>query len=838
MVNFYQLVTQSQSGIYAIFNINKILMMYRLPMAFYYFKRDVLKPVGITLNVCYFLPITIIFLLSFTCAIIACGTQVDVTRTKNILTPKNNSIVWLLSNLPEYMFDTKQPISIFSTTLYYTASNAMQLGSHDILISTSAEILIVIIICLSGYMIFTYVLVIIANSQTIINSELTLYQSHTKHIIKFMKMEKVPKNVQREAIQYYEYSWKQMHGLHINDVLTKCHSVLCEDFLYDQYKNTFDKVTIFQYLDSTIYRELSRELTRIYMLPNVEFIKLNNIVSSMYIVHSGRIYVCGPHGRLYVILQSGSVFGCLDNVPNIRSMVSFTSSGSVDLLEIDAKRFYKIMIGPVIHELQKNMLLTNMSYVVGRNIKHALEYVPMQDASMERKQSSKSKILNGLGMAMTFLFVSCASIISMTYVTTFFPMGIAKYFVIYLFDLLHGIFLAIKLFTPYHDSKGQLITDYKLIRKRLVKQPIFYLNLLAIIPVDAIFLIDMNLQHQVYVYRALLLTRLLRFYNITSFFKKFNDILNSDLLIMKLLSIIVYTTLLLHVETCIIFTVATRGTREFAKDMWAYQPDNNGSTELICGNQYICAFYFATSVLTFSGYAIYPRTLMGISCAIVITIFSKFIMSIAVAKLSACIQNYGADLARFDEIFSEMKSFLRRSAVSEYLVKCVVYYCEQLWIRSKGVQEPYLLVNAPPYLKEQIKIAAFGKHIYNNVLFANAHPDFLRHLIQMIHLQIFFKNDTICEQGDINETMYFVHSGTIDVLYSNETEEIKVDEIQELDCFGVIQGLYERTPHTHTFRASSVSVLCTLSLKDWSHILDFYPASKFEIYETLYNMPE
>lgn len=55
-----------------------------------------------------------------------------------------------------------------------------------------------------------------------------------------------------------------------------------------------------------------------------------------------------------------SVFGCLDNVPNIRSMVSFTSSGSVDLLEIDAKRFYKIMIGPVIHELQKNMLLTNM----------------------------------------------------------------------------------------------------------------------------------------------------------------------------------------------------------------------------------------------------------------------------------------------------------------------------------------------------------------------------------------------------------------------------------------------------------------------------------------------
>lgn len=201
---------------------------------------------------------------------------------------------------------------------------------------------------------------------------------------------------------------------------------------------------------------------------------------------------------------------------------------------------------------------------------------------------------------------------------------------------------------------------------------------------------------------------------------------------MKLLSIIVYTTLLLHVETCIIFTVATRGTREFAKDMWAYQPDSlfivikkktknnfeiifldNGSTELICGNQYICAFYFATSVLTFSGYAIYPRTLMGISCAIVITIFSKFIMSIAVAKLSACIQNYGADLARFDEIFSEMKSFLRRSAVSEYLVKCVVYYCEQLWIRSKGVQEPYLLVNAPPYLKEQIKIAAFGKHIYN-----------------------------------------------------------------------------------------------------------------------------
>ncbi|XP_017770791.1 PREDICTED: uncharacterized protein LOC108558398 [Nicrophorus vespilloides] len=102
-----------------------------------------------------------------------------------------------------------------------------------------------------------------------------------------------------------------------------------------------------------------------------------------------------------------------------------------------------------------------------------------------------------------------------------------------------------------------------------------------------------------------------------------------------------------------------------------------------------------------------------------------------------------------------------------------------------------------------------------------------------MQIETFFKDDMICQQGDINETIYFVHQGTVDVLFLTETEEIKVDQLEELDCFGIIQGLFPKTPHTHSFRATTVTVLITLKLGDWYMMLQFFPASKFYIYDKM-----
>lgn len=71
-------------------------------------------------------------------------------------------------------------------------------------------------------------------------------------------------------------------------------------------------------------------------------------------------------------------------------------------------------------------------------------------------------------------------------------------------------------------------------------------------------------------------------------------------------------------------------------------------------------------------------------------------------------------------------------------------------------------------------------------MFANCHPDFLRLLIARLEIQTFFASDMICQQGDINNRMYFIHKGTVKVLHVEENVQILINELHEMDCFGIV----------------------------------------------------
>lgn len=66
------------------------------------------------------------------------------------------------------------------------------------------------------------------------------------------------------------------------------------------------------------------------------------------------------------------------------------------------------------------------------------------------------------------------------------------------------------------------------------------------------------------------------------------------------------------------------------------------------------------------------------------------------------------------------------------------------------------------------------------------HQDFVRVLITMLAVRTFFAGDTICQQGDINNSMYFIHRGKVDVLTMEQNLEVLVDILYERDCFGVV----------------------------------------------------
>lgn len=71
-------------------------------------------------------------------------------------------------------------------------------------------------------------------------------------------------------------------------------------------------------------------------------------------------------------------------------------------------------------------------------------------------------------------------------------------------------------------------------------------------------------------------------------------------------------------------------------------------------------------------------------------------------------------------------------------------------------------------------------------MFASCHEDFVRVLISLLVVNTFFSGDMICQHGDINNCMYFIHKGKVDVLSVEKNFEVLVDLLYERDCFGVV----------------------------------------------------
>ncbi|KAI4461807.1 cyclic nucleotide-gated cation channel subunit a [Holotrichia oblita] len=256
------------------------------------------------------------------------------------------------------------------------------------------------------------------------------------------------------------------------------------------------------------------------------------------------------------------------------------------------------------------------------------------------------------------------------------------------------------------------------------------------------------------------------------------NFLNINVLAIKVASILITMTTILHTETCIWYMIGKDN-----KDGWMY--GTNRTTT--CVNNYLCSLYFSVSLTSFSGYMnTRPRTVIELVILIFNTIVNKFIAAVVIGDMSSITKSSSSTLMNFDYSRGKMELFLKHSYISMPLFKGVMLYTSHLWHKSQGYQIPIFITQAPGYISASIKWAAYGHHIRDNWVFMDTHTDFIRLLIKKLQLHVYFPEDTICQQGDVNSTMYFIHSGNVNAYYITDTEEIHVDSLDQNDCFGMV----------------------------------------------------
>lgn len=56
----------------------------------------------------------------------------------------------------------------------------------------------------------------------------------------------------------------------------------------------------------------------------------------------------------------------------------------------------------------------------------------------------------------------------------------------------------------------------------------------------------------------------------------------------------------------------------------------------------------------------------------------------------------------------------------------------------------------------------------------------------MLDRNTYFIGDIICQQGDVNSTMYFIHTGIVDTYSVSTYEQVLVEQLKAFDSFGMV----------------------------------------------------
>lgn len=65
------------------------------------------------------------------------------------------------------------------------------------------------------------------------------------------------------------------------------------------------EVPIFRDLGRTFFRLFGTHLEESYFLKDDPIVKLNDIVSTFYVIHKGEVVVKGPDGSIFAVLTRG-----------------------------------------------------------------------------------------------------------------------------------------------------------------------------------------------------------------------------------------------------------------------------------------------------------------------------------------------------------------------------------------------------------------------------------------------------------------------------------------------------------------------------------------------------
>jgi voltage-gated potassium channel len=204
-----------------------------------------------------------------------------------------------------------------------------------------------------------------------------------------------------------------------------------------------------------------------------------------------------------------------------------------------------------------------------------------------------------------------------------------------------------------------------------------------------------------------------------------------------------------------------------------------------------------------------------------------FVMLLGVGLYGFVIGNIATLLTKMDmakaqyvATLERLSGFLRYRRISPALQRHIYDYYKYVWERRMGYDEASVLADLPPTLRRELSMVLKGDLIERVSFLKGASRELIHELCAKLEPVVFTPGDVILRAGEHGRHIYFISSGSVDVL--KEDGQTLIRTLSEGDFFGELALLHGQ-PRTATIRAVGYCDLYMLDRKVFARTLKRYP---------------
>lgn len=828
--------------LYFILNLNKLIPLYRYTGLISTVYHNTLTPLHKVYGLC-FIPIVLIlsnfcgsFLISRRCSYNRDDLNVfggdgkdydDVICTKDSLLA-TSSFHKPLNGLRVQLYAIYIGVSLLTTC-----------GMQGFEVSNNEDRMIIIFMSFIGL----YLTVIFAGKVITLyffRHKLLLRHQEAMHSLKkFLFTTKVNPQLHKAVVYYTELKWSLEKGRRVHDLIKPLSVQMQIDILYELYGRQLYKTSVFTTKSNAFYRNLLPLTKHELICKGGYIITINDVSRLTFILCEGVVEVLAPDGIVLTTLGAGSMFGNLEDVQRLRVRNSVVATCHTEILTIPSKEFHKLL--EYEPSMKNEYKLLKLKYI---------NYIPCEAAKPQTfsetitvKKSKWQYVFNPNSRGMQIWYtVSLIFSCYLCIMIDLYQLGSGEHsmyirFVQYTCDCFYIAQFILKFRTAYEDERGTLVTDLRIISKRLCKNKYrLAIGIISLIPADVLLLqiTTIPTERRMWLIAILRLNRLLRLTYVFEYFNTSSEKLNVNVYVMRFGFIILWISLAffgIAALTTIISCPFDRNIEPVVPSCY----DIINLTSYKKFRLFLKHIYLASNFLNFAAQnRNFPNGVLHIIFFIAMMLLAETLFFVCISQVYSVIAEYSVKRQRFISNTERITSFMNNEEVSLSLVERIVAYIHLLWLEQRGDIFPALLTEAPRYLKDAILNDAFQNILIRHPVFARCHSDCLRQIIHKSRAITFFVGDYIQFKGVIDNCMYFIFNGEVFVLYDETTDDEDVVEIlRSGDAFGIEQGLHYKVPHVYSYKAKKRCILLVLDFNEWDYLLRFFPASKEQIYNSL-----